>query len=171
MFDLAFDWSAVSAWAAMTTAVGAITALWLQNRSTAITRSLDMLLRLDEKFDSDRMKELRRKTALGFLEDKMVDEAFYVFDFFEEIGLLLRMKAIHEKILFENFFHSPLAYWFTARKYISQMQETNKELYDNFEYLVMKNLDYAKRKTGENPKAMQNEAYWKDFITRETKAG
>ena len=164
------DWAMVSAWAAMTTAVGAIVAIWLQNRHARITRSLDLLIRLDGKFDSDRMRELRRKTAQGFLEGKFVDEGYYVLDFFEEAGLLLRMGAIHEEILFESFYHSPLAYWFTARKHILEMRRTNKELYDNFEYLAERDLNYAQKKTGESSKKLENEAYWKDFISRETQA-
>ena len=91
----AIDWGMVSAWCAMVTATGAVVALWLQNRSAAITRSLDVLLRFDDKFDSERMKELRRKAAAGLLEGKFVDEAYYVLDFFEECGLLLRKGAIH----------------------------------------------------------------------------
>jgi hypothetical protein len=160
----------VSAWAAMVTAVGAIVAVWLTNRHAQITRSLDVLLRLDAKFDSDRMKDLRRKAATGFLEGRFVDEAYYVLDFFEEAGLLLRMKAINEEILFESFFHSPPAYWFTARKYVLEMRRDRKELYDNLEYLAKREVDYAMKKTGESTGRMEDESYWKDFITRETQA-
>jgi len=164
------DWAMVSAWAAMVTAVGAIVAVWLQERHARITRSLDLLLRLDSKFDSDRMKELRRKAATGFLEGKFVDEAYYVLDFFEEAGLLLRMKAIQKEILFESFFHSPPAYWFTAKKYVLEMRRTKKELYDHIEYLAKKELEYAHSKTGESMAKMGEEEYWKDFILRETHA-
>ena len=90
------DWAAVSAWAAMVTAVGAIVAAWLQDRHAQITRSLNVLLRPEAKFDSDRMKDLRRRAATGFLEGKFVDEAYYVLDSFEEAGLLLRLKPIHD---------------------------------------------------------------------------
>lgn len=154
----------------MVTAVGAIIAVWLQDNHLRITRSLDLLLRLDGKFDSDRMKDLRRKAAKGFLEGTFVDEAYYVLDFFEEAGLLLRMKAIHEEVLFESFFHSPLAYWFTTKKYILEMRRTRKELYDNLEYPAEKDLDYARKKTDESSKEMEDEAYWKAFIVRETQA-
>jgi hypothetical protein len=168
--SLDIDWAMVSAWAAMVTAVGAIVAIWLQNRHAQITRSLDVLLRLEAKFDSDRMKDLRRKAAAGFLEGKLVDEAYYVLDFFEEEGLLLRMKAIHQKILFESFFHGPMAYWFTAKKHILGLRTTRKELYDNLEHLAMKELEYARVKTGEDTGKMEDESYWKDFILRETQA-
>ncbi|MGD0146143.1 MAG: hypothetical protein ABSB53_04745 [Nitrososphaerales archaeon] len=167
---LDIDWAMVSAWAAMVTATGAIVAVWLQNRHARITRSLDVLLRLEGKFDSDRMKDLRRKAATGFLAGKFVDEAYYVLDFFEEAGLLLRMKAIHEEILFESFYHSPPAYWYTAKKYILEMRRTRKELYDNLEYLAERDLDYARKKTGGSTDKMEAEAYWKDFIVRETQA-
>ena len=164
------DWAMVSAWAAMVTATGAIVAVWLQNRHARITRSLDVLLRLDGKFDSDRMKDLRRKAATGFLEGKFVDEAYYVLDFFEEAGLLLRMKAIHEETLFESLYHSPPAYWYTAKKHILETRGARKELYDNLEYLAERNLDYARKKTGESTDKMEDEAYWKDYVVRETQA-
>ncbi len=77
-------------------AVGAVRAGRRRSHGVGAEVKQDVL-RLDEKFDSDRMKELRRKTALGFLEDKMADEAFYVFDFFEEIGLLLRNEGNSRK--------------------------------------------------------------------------
>jgi hypothetical protein len=167
---LAVDWVEVSAWAAMVTASGAVIALWLQNRSAAITRSLDVLLRFDDKFDSERMKDLRRKAALGFLQGKFVDEAYYVMDFFEECGLLLRKGAIHEEILFESFFHSPLAYWFTANRHVMEMRKQNMELYDNFEYLVKRLLVYARKKRKESSPELETEAFWKGYISRETRA-
>ncbi len=160
----------ISSWAAIVTAVGAIVSLWIQNRHARVTRSLDILLRLEAKYDGDRMKELRRKAASGFLEGKFVDEAYYVLDFFEEAGLLLRMRAIHEEILFESWYHSILAYWFTSRRYVLEFRRTNKELYDNFELLVKRDLVYAKRKTGEDSKKLEDESYWKYFMERETGA-
>jgi len=167
--SIPIDWLEVSAWAAMITAIGALIAIWLQNRSEAITRSLDMLLRLEEKFDSERMRTLRKATAQGLLEGKLADEAYYVLDFFEEIGLLLRYKAIHVEILFESFYHSPQAYWFSSLKYINEMRVSNKEMYDNFEYLVERELDYASRKTGISTAVMKNQDFWKSYIVRETK--
>jgi hypothetical protein len=161
------DWVMVSSLAAVVAAVGAVVSLWVQNRHARVTRSLDILLRLEAKYDGDRMKELRRKTAAGFLEGKLVDEAYYVLDFFEEAGLLLRMKAIHEEIIFESFYHSILAYWFTARKHLIELRQTSKELYDNFEFLANRDLAYARRKTGEDSTKLEDEDYWKYFIGRE----
>jgi hypothetical protein len=161
------DWVMVSSLAAVVAAVGAVVSLWVQNRHARVTRSLDILLRLEAKYDSDRMKELRRKAATGFLEGKFVDEAYYVLDFFEEAGLLLRMKAIHEEIIFESFYHSILAYWFTARRHVMEFRRTNRELYDNFEFLASKDLDYARRKTGEDSMKLEDEAYWEHFMGRE----
>ena len=164
------DWVEVSAWAAMITAMGAIVAIWIGNRHASITRSMDLLLRLEGKFDSDRMKDLRVKSANGFLQGKLVDEAYYVLDFFEEAGLLLRMNAINEEILLESFYHSILAYWFTAKKYILELRRTNKELYDNFEFLAGRDLRHARKKTGDDTSKMEDESYWRFFMERETHA-
>jgi hypothetical protein len=166
----AIDWVMVSSLAAVVTAVGAVVSLWIQNRHARVTRSLDILLRLEAKYDSDRMKGLRKKAASGLAEGKLVDEAYYVLDFFEEAGLLLRKNAIDEEILFESFYHSILAYWFTAKKHILGLRRDNKELYDNFELMAMRELAYAKRKTGEDPTRLEDEARWKYFMERETQA-
>ena len=160
----------VSSLAAVVAAVGAVVSLWSQNRHARVTRSLDILLRLEAKYDSDRMKALRQKAAIGFLEGRFVDEAFYVLDFFEEAGLLLRMKAIHEEILFESFYHSILAYWFTAKKHILNLRRETVELYDHFEFLAGRDLAYARKKTGETTTKLEDEGYWKSFMERETHA-
>lgn len=164
------DWVMVSSWCAIVTAVGAVVSLWVQDRHARVTRSLDILLRLEAKYDSDRMKDLRRKAATGFFGGRFVDEAYYVLDFFEEAGLLLRMQAIHEDLLFESFYHSILAYWFTTRKYVTEFRRTNRELYDNFELLANKDLTYAKKKTGDDPSKLLDESYWKYFMAREAEA-
>ena len=161
------DWAMVSSWAALVTAAGAVVSLWIQNRHARFTRSLDIFLRLEAKYDTDRMKELRRKAAAGLLEGKLVDEAYYVMDFFEEAGLLLRMKAIQREILFENFYHSILAYWFTAKKLIVELRNESKELYDHFEFLAEQDLVYAKKKTGENPSKLEDASHWRYFMERE----
>jgi len=166
----AIDWVMVSSWAAIVTAVGAIASVWIQNSHARVTRSLDILMRLEAKFDSDRMKELRRKAATGFIQGMLVDEAYYVLDFFEEAGLLLSKNAIHEDILFESFYHSILAYWFTAKRHILELRRENKELYDHFELLARRDLVYAKKKTGEDTEKLEDEAYWKNFMERETHA-
>src|SRR5579863_10103434 len=164
------DWAMVSSWAALVTAAGAVVSLWFQNRHARVTRSLDIFLRLEAKYDSERMKDLRRKASAGLLEGKLVDDAFYVMDFFEETGLLLRMKAIQKEILFENFYHSILAYWFTAKKLIVDLRRENKELYDHFEFLAEQDLVYARKKTGEGISKLQEAASWRYFMERESHA-
>ena len=160
----------ISSWAAIVTAVGAVISLWIQNRHVSTTRSVDIFLRLESKYDSERMKELRRKAAGGFLEGKLLDEAYYVLDFFEEAGLLLRMNAIHEEIFFENFYHSILAYWFTAKRHILELRKENKELYDHFEFLARRDLAYARKKTKEDTARLEDESHWKYFMEREMHA-
>ena len=164
------DWVMISSWAAIVTATGAIVSLWIQNRHARVTRSLDILLRLEAKYDSERMKELRRRAAGGFLEGRLVDEAYYVLDFFEEAGLLLSKNAIDEDILFESFYHSILAYWFTARKHILELRRENKELYDHFELLAQREVAYAMKKTGDHTTKLQDESHWRYFMERETHA-
>jgi len=125
---------------------------------------------MEAKYDSERMKDLRQKAATGFLSGKLVDEAYYVLDFFEEAGLLLSKNAIHEDILFESFYHSILAYWFTSKRHILELRRENKELYDHFELLARRDLVYAKKKTGEDTAKLEDEAHWRSFMEREIHA-
>src|SRR5579863_5130196 len=128
------DWAMVSSWAALVTAAGAVVSLWIQNRHARVTRSLDIFLRLEAKYDSERMKEIQKE------------------------------------ILFENFYHSILAYWFTAKKLIVDLRRENKELYDHFEFLAEQDLVYARKKTGEGISKLQEAASWRYFMERESHA-
>ena len=99
----------------MTAALAAIVSVWVQNNSTRTTLSVDLIFRLNEEFDSPRAKDHRREAAAGLLKGEIRSQLYSVMDFFDGAGLLLRRKAIHEDILFENFAQSPLCYWFSAK--------------------------------------------------------
>lgn len=161
------DWGEISAWAALATAIAAIVAIWTQNNSTRISLSLDLLFRLEDKFFSDGMKKMRQKAAEGLLKGELVTEALDVMDFFEEMGLLLRKKAIHEDILFESFFHVPLTYWIVGKKYLADTLKKEPEIYYNYAYLVSRHLKYAK-KIGYDIRQLQDESHWTESLKTES---
>lgn len=79
-----FDYNGLTAWAAVATAWVAALALWTQLRSSRFAQGLDLLLRMDERFNSGDMLLARQRAAKGILEgtDVHVD---VVLDFFEMI--------------------------------------------------------------------------------------
>lgn len=163
---LTFDWTEVSAWAAMVTGLAAIVSVWAQNNSTRTSLSVDLIFRLNEEFDGPRAKDHRREAAAGLLKGELRSQLYSVLDFFDGAGLLLRRKAIHEDILFENFGQAPLCYWFSAK---SLLEKTDKGVndYANYAYLVERHLKYAKR-TGKDPDAIHDEEHCREFLVEES---
>jgi hypothetical protein len=92
---LTFDWTEVSAWAAMTAGLAAIVSVWVQNNSTRTKLSVDLIFRFNEEFESPRAKDYRREAAAGLLKAEVRSQLYTVMDFFDGAGLLLRRKAIH----------------------------------------------------------------------------
>lgn len=147
-------------------ALAAIATVWVQNTSTRTTLSVDLIFRLNEEFDSPRMKDYRREAAAGLLKGEMRSQLNSVMDFFDGVGLLLRRKAIHEDILFENFGQAPLCYWFSAKPFSDKAGKSSAE-YDNYSYLVSRHLKYASR-VGRDPDALHDEEHRGQFLVEES---
>jgi hypothetical protein len=163
---LTLDWNEVSAWAAIAAALAAIVTVWVQNNSTRTTLSVDLIFRLNEEFESPRAKDHRREAAAGLLKVEVRSQLYSVIDFFDGAGLLLRRKAIHEDILFENFGQAPLCYWFSAKAALGKAGKGVGD-YGNYAYLVTRHLKYAKR-VGRDADALHDEDNIREFLTEES---
>jgi hypothetical protein len=163
---LSFDWTEVSTWAAMITGLAAVGSVWVQNNSTRTTLSVDLIFRLNGEFESSRAKDHRREAAAGLLRAEVRSQLYSVMDFFDGAGLLLRRKAIHEDILFENFAQAPLCYWFSAKTALEKAGNGVGD-YGNYAYLVERHLKYAKR-VGRDADALHDEDHIREFLTEES---
>jgi hypothetical protein len=134
------DWNAIAALAGLAAAIVAIVALFLQSRQTAFAIAVDLLLKMDERFDSPEMLRRRQCAARGLLngsEDNVRD----VLNYFELVGLLMRRKALDRAMVWHD-----LSYWITqyadaARDYINAERHKDPNLWTELLWLDAQMLD------------------------------
>lgn len=73
-----------------------IIGLWYQILRSSFSMSVDLTLKLDDKFNSDSFRKQRAKAAKSILKSKF-KEAEDVFDFFEMLGCLFDEKLLIKK--------------------------------------------------------------------------
>ena len=82
----------ITAWASLLAALAAIIGLWVQIHRSRLALGVDMLLKMDERFASERMW-FRRRAAAQSIKDGTFDEIWYIIDFFETLDLLIKRNA------------------------------------------------------------------------------
>jgi hypothetical protein len=130
------DWNIVSNWTAVITACVAILGLILQSKTTKFTLDVDLLVRLEDKFDEEAMLVIRKKAARALLLGNNLDVAGDVFDFFETMGLLLRKGALDQEMATNEFSYWAVSYWMAGQKYIKQVRSKDPNYWINYERLV-----------------------------------
>jgi hypothetical protein len=121
------DYNAITAWAAMLAAIAAVLTLYFENKRSRFSVGIDLLLKLDERYDTVGMRRLRRSAAKSLLAKSASGDVDEVLDFFEMIGFLVQGGALDKKMVWHNFFHSVSGYWNSAKEYIQQEQERLKD--------------------------------------------
>lgn len=136
-------------------AIGAVIALvltFLQLRASRIIAAADFLLRLENSFTSLDMLLKRHQILLVLKSDptsfRKMDPYRDIFDFFEELGLLLRKKIIPTDLVWSDYCAWTLFYWNAFKGYIDWARTTDEDctLYCEFEYLYKKMLEFDERK-------------------------
>ena len=90
------DYNAVIAWATLIGVVVAIWAVIAENKRSRFALGVDLIMKLDDRFNSDKMRKSRRSAAISLLNGTNND-ATEVLDFFETIGYFIRRGAIDKK--------------------------------------------------------------------------
>lgn len=141
-------------WVAVGT-IGAVIALFLtytQIRASRIIAAADFLLRLEKNFNSVDMIAKRKKILKIWqknLDDyEKMDCYRSVFDFFEELGLLLRKKIIPKELVWSDYCHWILYYYTAFSGYIEWVRKAYADvtIYCEFEYLFKEMQKYEKKK-------------------------
>ena len=63
---MSIDYNAVAAYAGLIAAMAAVVAIWLEGRRARFSQGLDILLRMNDTFDSNDFKE-KRQTVVNLL--------------------------------------------------------------------------------------------------------
>jgi hypothetical protein len=136
-------------------AIGAIVALLLtyfQLRASRIIAAADFLIRLENNFTAGDMLKKRKKILLIVKKDPTnyvkIDNYNDVFNFFEELGLLVRKRILPTELVWSEYCIWTLYYWSIFKEYVGWVRkyEDDHTLYCEFEYLFKKMLKFEERK-------------------------
>jgi hypothetical protein len=113
------DWPSVAFWTALSTwalATGTLLFLYLQTRQANTLNGANAVMSLRDKFDSTRMRSVRRHIAERLLKQAHGDIAsIEVITFFELIGTLTHRKILDQELVWEAFGTWITAYWYSLR--------------------------------------------------------
>lgn len=103
------EWSAIAAiaaaFAALISATGLVISISHQraeSRRYRLSQSIDLLLKLEDRFDSNSFRIQRSIAARGALNGNIA-ALDPVLDYFETIGLLLDRSALDEEMIWSSF--------------------------------------------------------------------
>lgn len=106
-----------------------------QTRSFAASVSADLCLKLVDRFESQEMQIVRSKAAKALRDQSSLHAADDVFDFFEIVGLYVRLGTLDKEIAHSFFFHWVNLYWHVGKEYIFKSRKRSREIYCDFEGL------------------------------------
>lgn len=110
-----------------------------------LTLSAESVLRFQAAFDDLAFKKIRFKAAQALLNQRGESEAEDVFDFFDTIGLFVRLGALNGEIAHSVFFHWINLYWRAGKRYIGSKQADTAAVWKDFEFLYNRMCDIEKR--------------------------
>jgi hypothetical protein len=120
-----------------------------QMKRADLVASADFLLKLNDKFDQPDMLEERKKIMTIFKKDpkdfKEMDKHRKVFDFFDDLGLLLKIKAIPKPLVWSSFCYWIQHYWTAFKDYVMWVRDDDITVYGNFQYLSEEIQAYDER--------------------------
>ncbi len=93
-----FDYTAITAWAAVIAAFASVYALWAEGKRARFAQGIDLLFQLDERFDGEEMRQSRRAAAQSIL-DRNYSEVDDVLNFFGTVGILTRRGVLDETLV------------------------------------------------------------------------
>ncbi len=161
MFDIGWPSVAlVTAFSTWALATGTLLVLYWQTRQTQVLNSANAVMALRDKFDSTRMRSVRRHISDRLLTQRHEDIAsLEVVTFFELIGALTHQRVLHERLVWEAFSSWITSYWWALRHPIDWVGRIRQELGDplvfhEFEWLYDRVVQWDARalaKVGATP--------------------
>jgi hypothetical protein len=119
---------------AIISAGATIKAIREQMKSSKLTISADLAMKFDKTFSESSFLADRARAAEA-LKSSNPKEAENVFDFFDMVGLFVRLKALDLEIAHSLFFHWINLYWTTGKEYIGSKQQTDSTKWLDFKLL------------------------------------
>lgn len=118
------------------------------NENFKLSLGIDIIAKLDAQFNSQDFKNIRSDAAQSLLNRKDIENSEDVFDFFETLGLLVRLGALNDEVVHNFFFHWINLYWVAGKDYISNKRKDTKAVWQDFETLYKRVFEVEKEKDG-----------------------
>ncbi len=156
-------------WVPLLAVLVAIISLIVQSRRSKFSLNVDLLLKLDDRFNSEQFKALR-KAAAQSIKAGTFEDAEEIIDFFEMIGLLVRRRALDVELVWHSFFHWIHHYAFALEHYIALAREKDPTIWEDFVLLREKVVAIEKRKRKCSDTALQvNKTDLEQFVRNESR--
>jgi hypothetical protein len=107
--------------------------------------SAETVLKFRAAFDDPEFKKARQKAAEALLNRHNEAAAEEVFDFFDTVGLFVKLGALTEDIAYSVFFHWINLYWRAGKHYVGSKQMDTAALWKGFECLYNRVCDIETR--------------------------
>ena len=132
---MCFDYNLITALATFVMALVAVVAVYVEIRHTRFTVGTDIILRLDEKFHSEKYRKIRRNAATAFLDEKLGDKRWEkgedILNFFETVAILCRQKALDNNIVWDMFFYWMHRYYQCMEGHIKNICKNDPTMWEN----------------------------------------
>lgn len=136
------NWDAIAALASCAAVLAALGVVHVQNKSAMRLTCLQIYMQIANKYRSPDMRKVRARLASRILEDwnydgKLSDLDETLLAFFEDLGVLVRMKYLDFSLVWNTFGYDVPIYWYKLERHVKQDRNENDDLtlYDEFENL------------------------------------
>ncbi len=161
------DYNALAAWSGLGASIIALTAILLDGRRSRFALGCDLMLRLTERFDSERFRQARRRAANGLGHGEPA-EAEEVFDFLETVGVLLRRGAIDNEVVWCMFSNSLYYYWHAGIGHIGEERRKCPTTWAGFKHAYDSVLATDRKMSGDYAlPSVPEERSLRDFLQSE----
>jgi hypothetical protein len=123
--------------AALALIVAFVAMIW-QAKQTHASNSISNLWRFLDEWDSQQMHRIRVKACGAIKEKRDSDDIPDLLSFFEELGFLVRQRALDADAAWAMFSAWVLPYWRATRYYVEDDQRNDATYWENFQYLNKK---------------------------------
>jgi hypothetical protein len=156
-----------------------------QNERVRLNLEVDLLLRLEDRYDGPQMQAIRRRAA-RYIKDNLFSangslpemrdlddlDVRNVLDFYKDLGYFARVGAVTPETVLRTFGIGSFAYWALSKSAIAKEREKWKEpkLYEEWEWLMERLYELAHR-SGEEFEGELTKAQLREFVEVENFVG
>ena len=131
------DYNAITSLVSIVGVTIALAALALETRRERLALQVDILMKLQDKWECFDMLKSREAAAKRLLASELVNyELGDVLEFLAVIGFLYERKAIDTDLAYKEFSYWMIRYWLCAQSYVEQERRIDPQSWLTLEHIV-----------------------------------